>query len=343
MSQARKKCSKCGYEYSNKLKTCPKCKAGVIKNPVVPIVPKFETEKRIHTPKKKMNKKIKYLLLGIIFISIVSIIIAIIINVFNAKSTVNLDIIIPDYNQSKSTKIPLEIKTEASTELYFIGAHGEGLELKNGEYKISFPDSPLCESGIFYIAPKEDFIINLNSSKTEIKDDKKIEFSKAEMQNITDEQIENAYNIAIQDNNNKENAEKYMKKTKIARDKAKEEATKKAAEAAKAEKLGQLKNGFITADYEAADDPNIILHLDIENMKYSISVSGEVETNGDLVKLENINDPSKNGYDPSKTIGIILPEGNFYMVRNETGFDLAAGFALNPAGKHYPTKYNLKI
>lgn len=243
--------------------------------------------------------------------------------IVNNKASVNMNLVIQNYSNSNCTRIPVNVVGKDFDETTFIDEHGEGLQLKNGEYEFTFPASPLCANGTFWEAPSNFYKMTIKDGKIEDFDNNKIEFALADLATVTDVQIDTANAYARHDEESDKDIEQYVKATKEARDKAK-------AEAEKASRFNRFKDGFITADYAFKDDPNVIFHLDMENRKFSITKNGSVITKGSVCTK------GRDGhFSPSEIYGVdylvVSAPGaeGYILTKTDKGFSIQPGYGIN--------------
>lgn len=294
-------CPKCGTNFADDGKFCPNCGYKVPE--------KIANKNQASTGASSQNnnaKNHKNLIItlsiigGVLLLALISFLV--IFFVMNTKVSAKVNLIISDYSDFNCTRIPVNVVGNKVDETMYINENGEGLELKSGEYELSFPASPLSENGSFWINPTEKFTMTLKDGQFQDFDNNKIEFNAADISTVTDQQINIAAEFAKHDQESDKDIDKYVSNTKSARDKAKEEASK-------AEKLARFQYGFITADYVAVDDPNTIMHLDMENMKYTIRVNGVVKVTRNLIPFERMRDSFKQAHLGKISMGIDLPSG----------------------------------
>lgn len=159
--------------------------------------------------------------------------------VVNNKVSANINLVIANYSDAKCTRIPVNVEGNNVDETMFVNARGEGLQLKNGEYELSFPSSPLSEEGKFWAPPTSKIKMTLKDGRFEEFNENKIEFKDADIMQVTDAQISAAAEVAKFDPENSKDIDTYVLNTKKARDKAIQdaEAQRKATEAEKAQAL----------------------------------------------------------------------------------------------------------
>lgn len=108
--------------------------------------------------------------------------------------------------------------------------------------------------------------MTLKDGKFENYEDTKIEFKTADLEKVTDKQIEIAAEFAKYDNEGEVDIDECVKNTKEARDKAKQEA-----EAALRATLA--KSQIVSGTY-LSDDGVYTLTVDVENLRYEIKIGG---------------------------------------------------------------------
>lgn len=284
-------CPKCGEQLEDGSQFCGVCGTQIKSRPKPNTVESQPAQKPLNAqntvrgqahagkPKNNPNKK---MIIGIVAgaCALVAIIVVLIVVLLGNRTTsVSVNITIPEYSDNNSTRIPVNVKLNDEENLQFINSFGEGLQLKDGDYEISFPSSPLCESGVFYDAPKTKAKLNIKGGNGEVEGNKNFEFKKTDMEKLTDSTIDSALDYAKKDEKNADNAEKYAENTKKARDKAVTdgEAKRQAEELAKKKALSETQ--FVSGDY-ISKDGRFILTLDLDNLKYTVKENGNVVDTG---------------------------------------------------------------
>lgn len=115
------------------------------------------------------------------------------------------------------TRIPVAIvgtdsNGKAVDTVGFIDASGQGVELAPGEYDLSFPASPLTPDGILYNVPDTSDHVSIDKDSDEESTTNAFEespaiFTKSSAIGETDQMIEDAYNYAIMDEDQKQRAD----------------------------------------------------------------------------------------------------------------------------------------
>jgi len=172
----------------------------------------------------------------------------------HAMHKVALDLAAPGYNPETDSKIKVHI---AGNDLdgkpvaqdVFISSRTDTFELMKGEYQISFEASPLMASGKFYELPAPvDFTIDdKNLSPAPV-----VTFTEANLAEVTDQQIDAAYEIALAGGMSESDATGLRNAVMSARTDAKEKAARDAEEQAKRAEAKQRQSSFHidTADFE---------------------------------------------------------------------------------------------
>lgn len=142
-------CPKCGTNFADDGKFCPNCGFKITKKPA----PVLDTSQAKTSAVSKKPMKNKGLIIGLSIgagaLLVALIVCLVVVFVLNNKISAKVNLVISDYNDGICTRIPVNVEGNNVDETMYINAGGEGLELKNGEYELSFPASPLSMTGKF--------------------------------------------------------------------------------------------------------------------------------------------------------------------------------------------------
>ncbi|MCQ2752094.1 MAG: zinc ribbon domain-containing protein [Coriobacteriales bacterium] len=270
-------------------------------------------------PQKPSNKK------KVIIICVIAAVIVIAATIFFitqcTKPAKDIDITVPisieDFDDENSSRIPIKIvgsqnDNKSFNEVCFVDSKGVGISLKPGKYSAVFPASPLCKNGNLYKAPENDVYFTIDD-KTKAFDTagEKYTFKKMNPIDITDDDINNAYEYAKKDSGSKKDLDAYKQATIKVRDDAvaavAEKAKKEAEEKQKADEKSQIdKIRAAVVAYGKANNNDVIVNA-APYMQFS-----KIHKEGDLlacvIKTENAGQYS---LDPAFVVLRIQSDGSY--------------------------------
>ncbi|MCQ2751553.1 MAG: hypothetical protein MJ189_00360 [Coriobacteriales bacterium] len=166
---------------------------------------------------------------------------------------IEIQVELDDFDQDNSSRIPIEVKgkdldNKEVNEVKYMSSKDGGFALCKGEYSLSFPASPLCKNGSIYACPGNTCDLKVEESlkageKCVVLAEQKFTYTKKNCLEVSDEEINVAYEYAKSDKNCPINADECKEATVKVRDDAvtaekeriakEEEEKRKAEEAAK--------------------------------------------------------------------------------------------------------------
>lgn len=280
-------CPRCGAKVSSRSGFCTNCGCKVSQSAVNAVVPHQYKNGFFDNGSKNSNTKNKGIKIGIIVLIVLILLVGGLCAIFiidknnQAKeASFNIDISIPEFSDTNSTRIPVKL-TQDNLELYkFVDSQGNGLSVGPGEYELSFPSSPLCENGNFYTAPNGKMKVYVEYGKADVFASSKCEFKKQDTSKLSDNEIDKAKDICKLDPEKGDKAEQYAQSTKDIRDNLVKEAKSKEKSAKKAKNAQLSKTQIVTGDYVNIEDKSYVMSVNVEKLTYEIKQNGKVVDKG---------------------------------------------------------------
>ncbi|MCQ2752095.1 MAG: zinc ribbon domain-containing protein [Coriobacteriales bacterium] len=247
-------CPSCNKEIDNETKFCPFCGAK-LENSNLSQNSSINSQEGANkslgkNPKKKRNIII---VCAVALVVIIACIVGYLVYQ-NQLSHQEIDLSAPilseDFDEENSSKIPVEISgkdldNKDVNKVYYVDSKGNGIKLKQGNYSVKFPASPLCKNGCIYKVSESEITLNLDGSRQKFGSNDKCTYTKIDPLEVSDDDINMAYEYAKKDESCDKDLDAYKDATIKARDeaiaadaekKAKEAEEKKKAEEAELEK-----------------------------------------------------------------------------------------------------------
>lgn len=239
-----------------------------------------------------------------------------------SKPAKDIDITVPisieDFDDANSSRIPIKIvgtqnDNKSFDQVCYVDSKGIGISLKPGKYSAVFPASPLCKNGTIYKVP-ENYVYFTIDDKTKSFDStgEKYTFKKIDPINITDDDINNAYDYAKKDtSSSKKDLDAYKQATIKARDDAvaavAQQAKKEAEEKQKTDEKSQIdKIRAAVIAYGKANNNDTIVKA-AEYMQFS-----KIHKEGDLLAcVARTENAGQYSLEPGFVILRVQGDGNY--------------------------------
>ena len=177
----------------------------------------------------------------------------------HAPRKVTIDIIAEGWDtKAGASRLPVRIvgedlDGEAVDEIQYVASDGTGIEIRQGEYEFAFPGSPIAADGTIYTPPSGAIEVSVSSEDADAvidaTGDTSLTLAPIDALEVTDEQIEAAYQLALADEDEGAPDADSLRSAAVARhDEA--VAAKEEAEAAAAEEAAREARHVVAANYE---------------------------------------------------------------------------------------------
>lgn len=177
----------------------------------------------------------------------------------HAPRKVTIDIIAEGWDTTAgASRLPVRIvgedlDGEAVDEIQYVASDGTGIEIRQGDYEFAFPGSPIAADGTIYIVPSGAIDVTVESEDADAvidaTGDTSLTLAPIDALEVTDEQIEAAYQLALADEDEGAPDADSLRSAAVARhDEA--VAAKEEAEAAAAEEAAREARHVVAANYE---------------------------------------------------------------------------------------------
>lgn len=177
----------------------------------------------------------------------------------HAPRKVTIDIIAEGWDTTAgASRLPVRIvgedlDGEEVDEIQYVASDGTGIEIRQGDYEFAFPGSPIAADGTIYTPPSGAIDVTVESEDADAvidaTGDTSLTLAPIDALEVTDEQIEAAYQLALADEDEGAPDADSLRSAAVARhDEA--VAAKEEAEAAAAEEAAREARHVVAANYE---------------------------------------------------------------------------------------------
>lgn len=177
----------------------------------------------------------------------------------HAPRKVTIDIIAEGWDTTAgASRLPVRIvgedlDGEEVDEVQYVASDGTGIEIRQGDYEFAFPGSPIAADGTIYTPPSGAIDVTVESEDADAvidaTGDMSLTLAPIDALEVTDEQIEAAYQLALADEDEGAPDADSLRSAAVARhDEA--VAAKEEAEAAAAEEAAREARHVVAANYE---------------------------------------------------------------------------------------------
>lgn len=177
----------------------------------------------------------------------------------HAPRKVTIDIIAEGWDTTAgASRLPVRIvgedlDGEEVDEIQYVASDGTGIEIRQGDYEFAFPGSPIAADGTIYTPPSGAIDVTVESEDADAvidaTGDMSLTLVPIDALEVTDEQIEAAYQLALADEDEGAPDADSLRSAAVARhDEA--VAAKEEAEAAAAEEAAREARHVVAANYE---------------------------------------------------------------------------------------------
>lgn len=177
----------------------------------------------------------------------------------HAPRKVTIDIIAEGWDTTAgASRLPVRIvgedlDGEEVDEIQYVASDGTGIEIRRGDYEFAFPGSPIAADGTIYTPPSGAIDVTVESEDADAvidaTGDTSLTLVPIDALEVTDEQIEAAYQLALADEDEGAPDADSLRSAAVARrDEA--VAAKEEAEAAAAEEAAREARHVVAANYE---------------------------------------------------------------------------------------------